>query len=237
MAHLNESREPAVRMRVNGEQAAEVNARADVAVVTASDAREAIERDLVPGLLERYPGLRIDPGRGVRDQGDSVRTLALLLPVVLIAIYVLMAGFLRSYWKPLVAAAGFPLSFAGAVLLHWLLGWDFDWMSIFGVIAVFGVAVNDSLVLLDRYNTIRRENAMMPAIAAASAATRFRFRAVFLTSLTTILGLSPLLYERGEDLMFIVPFVVSMVGGLVLTGVFTLFVLPALVMVIDGARE
>ncbi|MXZ25203.1 MAG: efflux RND transporter permease subunit [Caldilineaceae bacterium SB0665_bin_21] len=237
VAHLDESREPAVRMRVNGEQAAEVNARADVAVVTASDARAAIERDLVPELLERYPGLRIEPGRGVRDNEDSVRTLTLLLPVVLIAMYVLMAGFLRSYWKPLVAAAGFPLSLAGAVLLHWILGWDFDWMSIFGVIAVCGVAVNDSLVLLDRYNTIRRENEMVPAIAAASAATRHRFRAVFLTSLTTILGLSPLLYERGEDLIFIVPFVVSMVGGLVLTGMFTLFILPALVMVIDGARE
>ena len=100
-----------------------------------------------------------------------------------------------------MAAAGFPLSLAGAVLLHWILGWDFDWMSIFGVIAVCGVAVNDSLVLLDRYNTIRRENEMVPAVAAASAATRHRFRAVFLTSLTTILGLSPLLYERGEDLI------------------------------------
>ena len=156
---------------------------------------------------------------------------------MLIAMYVLMAAFLRSYWKPLVAAAGFPLAFAGSVLLHWLLGWDFGWMSVFGMLAVFGVVVNDALVLLDRYNRIREENPMVPAIAAAAAATRHRFRAVFLTSLTTILGLSPLLYERGDELVFVVPFVVSMVGGLILTSVFILFVLPALVMVIDGARE
>ncbi len=237
VANLSESLELASRVRVNGEQAAEVNARADVAIVNPREARGAIESGIVPDLLERYPGLRIEPGGGVRDQGNNVRTLSLLLPVVLIAIYVLMAAFLRSYWKPLVAAAGFPISLAGAILLHWLLGWDFDWMSGLGVIAVFGVVVNDALVLLDRYNIIRRENPMLPAIAAASAATRHRFRAVFLTSVTTMVGLSPLLFERGEDLVFIVPFIVSMLGGLALSGVFILFVLPALVMVIDGAAE
>ena len=237
VANLGESREPTELLRINGERAAEVNARADTAVVAPQDARGRIEGELAPALRARYPGLRIEPGSGVRDLGINLRTLVLMLPVVLIAMYVLMAAFLRSYWKPLVAAAGFPLAFAGAVLLHWLLGWNFDWMSLFGVIAVFGVVVNDALVLLDRYNHIRNETPIVPAIAAAAAATRHRFRAVFLTSLTTILGLSPLLYERGDDLLFIVPFVVSMVGGLVLTGLFTLFVLPALVMAIDGARE
>ena len=110
-------------------------------------------------------------------------------------------------------------------------------MSLFGMIAVFGVVVNDALVLLDRYNTIRVEHPMVPAIAAASAATRDRFRAVFLTSATTILGLSPLLYERSDDLMFLVPFVVSMIGGVVLSGVFILFVLPTLVMIAEGRKE
>ncbi len=110
-------------------------------------------------------------------------------------------------------------------------------MSMFGVIAVAGVVVNDALVLLDRYNTIRLENAVMPAIAAASAAARHRFRAVFLTSATTILGLSPLLYERSDDLIFLVPFVVSMVGGRVLSGAFILFILPTLVMIAENAQE
>ena len=235
VANLSESREPATRTRVNGVQAAKVNGHAAAAVV--EEVRTQIEGELAPALLERYPGLSIELEAEVRQEQTMLRTLVVLLPVVLIAMYVLMAAFLRSYWKPLVAVTGLPISFAGAVLLHWLLGWDFDWMSLLGVIAIFGVAVNDALVLLDRYNHIRNETPIVPAIAAAAAATRHRFRAVFLTSLTTILGLSPLLYERGDDLLFIVPFVVSMVGGLVLTGVFTLFVLPALVMVIDGARE
>ena len=102
-------------------------------------------------------------------------------------------------------------------------------MSLFGMIAGFGVVVNDALVLLDRYNTIRQQYPMMPAIAAASAATRDRFRAVFLTSATTLVGLSPLVYEHSDDLIFLVPFVVSMIGGAVLSGVFILFILPTLV--------
>ncbi len=237
VAHVHESREPAIRTRINGTRAVLVTAFADTAVVTPNQARRTIDEDFLPALWEQYPDLRIERAAEVRDEQAMFRTLALLMPIVLIAMYALMAAFLRSYWKPLVAVAGFPISFSGAVLAHWILGWDFDVMSLFGVIAVFGVVVNDALVLLDRYNTIRRENPMLPAIAAAAAATRHRFRAIFLTSLTTVAGLSPLLYERRDDLLFIVPFIVSMLGGLILSGLFILFILPTLVMVVEGSQE
>ena len=237
VANLSESREQAALTRIDGNQAATVEARTDAAVVTPMQARRQVEREILPELLDRYPGLTVHPEGGVREERAMLETLGLLVPVVLIAMYALMAAFLRSYWKPLVAVAGFPLAFTGTVLAHWVLGWDLTAMSLLGLIAVFGVIVNDALVLLDRYNTIRRENEMLPAIAAAAAAARHRFRAVFLTSATTILGLSPLLYERGDDLIFVVPFVVSMVGGLVLSGVFILFLLPTLVMVAEGGSE
>ncbi|MCY4029954.1 MAG: efflux RND transporter permease subunit, partial [Acidobacteria bacterium] len=237
VADLKETRDQATLVRIDGNRAATVQARADVTTITPIQARRRVQEGVVPELLARYPGLSIDPEAGVRDERAMLETLGVLVPVVLIAIYALMAAFLRSYWKPLVAVAGFPIAFAGAVLAHWVLGWDLTALSILGLIAVFGVVVNDALVLLDRYNAIRRENRMLPAIAAASAAAHHRFRAVFLTSATTILGLSPLLYERGDDLMFLVPFVVSMVGGLVLSGAFILFILPTLVMLSEGARE
>ena len=237
VANLTENRQQATLMRIDGNRAATVEARADAAVITPIQARRTVEREIVPALLAQYPGLTIEPEGGVRNERGMLETLGLLVPVVLIAMYALMAAFLRSYWKPLVAVAGFPVSFAGAILAHWALGWDLSAMSILGLIAVFGVVVNDALVLLDRYNVIRRENDMLPAIAAAAAAARHRFRAVFLTSATTILGLSPLLYERSDDLIFLVPFVVSMVGGLVLSGAFILFILPTLVMMAEGARE
>ena len=237
VARLTEKRGLATLTRIDAKQAALVNAQADTAVVTPIQARRQIEAGIIPELLDKYPGLRVEPHGSARNSTAMLKTLGLLVPLVLLAMYALMAAFLRSYWKPLVAVVGIPIAFAGAVLGHWMLGWDFTAMSLFGVIGVAGVIVNDAVVLLDRYNTIRRENDQIPAIAAVSAATRHRFRAVLLTSLTTVLGLSPLLYERSDELMFLVPFVVSMLGGLVLSGLFILFILPTLVMIAEGRHE
>ena len=237
LAEFTETRGPARLVRIDGARAALVGARADPARVTPLAAEERVKREIVPDLMAKYPGLALEPHGGARDARDMLRTLAVLVPLALVAIYMLMAGFLRSYWKPLVAVAGIPMAFAGAVIGHWILGWTFTAMSLFGVIGVAGVVVNDTLVLLDRYNRIRREQPEFPAIAAAAAATRHRFRAVLLTSVTTVVGLAPLLYERSDALIALVPLVVSMLGGLVLASVFTLFVLPALVMLVEGRRE
>ena len=237
VAQLTEQRELAKMTRIDGKQTARVTGHADLAVVTPGQARQEIAEQVIPDLVAKYPGLRIDVDGAARDERTMIETLGTLIPIVLLAMYALMAGFLRSYWKPLVAVAGLPMAFAGAVFSHWVLGWDFTAMSIFGVIAVGGVIVNDALVLLDRYNILRREDEMLPAIAAASAAARHRFRAVLLTSLTTVFGLSPLLYERSDELVFLVPFVVSMLGGLVFSTVFVLFLLPTLVMMVEGRQE
>lgn len=236
-AFITEQREPATLTRIDGRQAVLVNAHADLIDVTPIQARRTISEDFLPGLLAKYPGLVISPDAGARDERTMLATLAVLVPIVLLVMYGLMASFLRSYWKPLVVVFGVPVAFAGAVFGHWILGWHLTAISIFGMIGVSGVIMNDALVLLDRYNTIRRENEALPAIAAAAAAARDRFRAVFLTSLTTVLGLSPLLYERSDELLFLVPFVVSMLGGLIAATFFTLFVLPALVMLVEGFRE
>lgn len=236
-ARLTEKRELAKLTRIDGKQTALLNARADAAVITPLQARRVINTHFIPGLLAKYPGLKIEVDGGARDEKALLKTLGVLVPIVLLAMYALMAAFLRSYWKPVIAVAGIPIAFSGAVFSHWVLGWDFTVMSLFGVIAVGGVIMNDALVLLDRYNTIRREHSAIPAIAVASAATRHRFRAVFLTSLTTVLGLSPLLYERSDQLIFLVPFVVSMLGGLIFSGLFVLFLLPTLVMIAEGRHE
>lgn len=236
-ARVSEQQDPATITRIDGRRAAFVNAHADLAIVTPIQARRQIKEEFLPGLVARFPGLVISPNAGARDEREMFRTLAILVPIVLLLIYGLIASFLRSYWKPFVIVIGVPVAFAGSVFGHWILGWHLTAVSIFGIIGVSGVIVNDAVVLLDRYNKIRRENEMLPAIAAISAAARDRFRAVFLTSLTTVLGLSPLLYERSDDLLFIVPFAVSMLGGLVASTAFTLFVLPAIFMIVEGRRE
>ena len=237
VARIVEKRELSTLTRIDGKQAALVNAHVDFSKMTAIQARRAVAESFLPGLLAKYPGLSVARDAGARDEKVLLETLGVLVPIVLLLMYGLMAAFLRSYWKPLVAVIGVPVAFAGGIFGHWVLGWDLTAISLFGMIGVAGVIVNDALVLLDRYNVIRSENDAIPAIAAASAATRDRFRAVFLTSLTTVLGLSPLLYERSDELLFLVPFVVSMLGGLVAAGAFTLFVLPALVMFVEGRQE
>ncbi|MCY3545999.1 MAG: efflux RND transporter permease subunit [Gemmatimonadetes bacterium] len=237
VADLSERRELATLVSIDGQQTALVSAEADPALLTPLQARRQINESVVPELLERYRNLRIEPHGSARTEGNLLGTLAVLVPLLLIAMYVLIAAFLRSYWKPVIAVVGIPIAFSGAVVSHWILGWDFSAMSLFGVIGVAGVIVNDALVLMDRYNVLRRESSMLPAIAAASAATRHRFRAVFLTSLTTILALAPLLYVRSEELMILVPFVVSMLGGLVFSGFFILYLLPSLVMIAEARAE
>ena len=237
VAEITERREYATLSRIDGRPVARVNLQVDTATITPIRARRHLEEQFLPGLRERYPGIEIEPDGFARSERDLLATMALLVPISLIAMYGLIAGFLRSYWKPLVAVMGIPVSFAGGVLGHWLLGWDFTVMSLFGTIAVAGVIVNDALVLLDRYNTMRREESALPAIAVVAAATRHRFRAVLLTSVTTILGLSPMLYERSDEWIIFVPLIVSLLGGLVFAGVFTLFILPTLVMIVEGRRE
>ena len=237
IATISESRELSTLNRINGENAAFVQGYADVATVAPIRLMRKISNTYIPQLLETYPGLQVEVEGGVRSEFNTLKVLGFLVPLVLLAMYALMAAFLRSYWKPLIVVFGVPIALAGSIFSHWILGWDFTTMSIFGVIGVSGVIVNDALVLLDRYNTLRKENTDMPAIAVASAAMHHRFRAVFITSLTTILGLSPLLYERSEALLSMVPFVVSMLGGLVFAGLFTLFILPTLVMLIEGRSE
>ena len=237
VARVTERRELATLTRIDGRRAGLVNGRADVGEITPIQARRIIAEGFLPGLMAKYPGLSISLDAGAREERTTLETMMALIPIVLLVMYGLMAALLRSYWKPVVAVVGIPVAFAGAVFGHWILDWNITIASIFGIVGVAGVIVNDALVLLDRYNTLRRDKEAIPAIAAASAAARDRFRAVFLTSLTTVLGLSPLLYERSDELVFLVPFVVSMLGGLVAAGAFTLLMLPALVMFVEGRRE
>ena len=237
VARITEVQELAELSRLDGKPVIFVEARADPVTITPNRARRLVEQEIIGGLQKQYPGIRIERDGSGRDEYRTLQILSTLAPLALLAIYAAMAGFLRSYWKPLIAAAGMPAAFVGAVLIHWILGWQFTFMSIFGILAVSGVVVNDGLVLLDRYNTIRKNQPALPAIAAAAKTTRQRFRAVFLTSLTTILGLSPLLYERSDSLQFMIPFAASMLGGLITAGLFVLFVLPAMIMVAEGHKE
>ena len=154
-ARVVETQELETLMRIDGVRAAEVGSFVDSAVTTARELRAHVEESLLPDLQARYPGLGLRWARaGVVDDADSIGPLAYTLPVALLVIYMIIAVQFRSYAQPLVVLTAMPLAAAGAVLAHLVLGYDMNLTSVFGVVAVLGVVINDTLLLMDRYNSL-----------------------------------------------------------------------------------
>ena len=124
----------------------------------------------------------------------------------------------------------------GAFVGHLLLGYDLSFISIFGIVALSGVVINGSLVLVDRYNRQLRETGLTPVDAVVLASQR-RFRAIFLTTATTALGLTPMLFETSIQAQFLVPMAVSLATGIVFASVVILFLVPALLMILEDVRR
>ena len=237
VARIVETRDYSTMTRIDGVRAATVNGRVDRQLSSTSAIMSDIEDDVIPRLVNKYPGLRIVRQGGAAEQSEINRMLQFTVPLALLLMYYLMAVQLRSYWQPALVLAGLPFAVGGGLLAHMILGYNLSPSSLFGMVAVGGVVVNDTLVLMDRYNRIRAESGAPPAIAAVSAAARQRFRAIFLTTLTTIVGLLPLIYGKAEVALNLLPMVVSMAGGLIAGSAALLFFVPALVLLVDGARD
>jgi multidrug efflux pump subunit AcrB len=142
---------------------------------------------------------------------------------------------LRSYTQPLVILAAVPFGMIGVVVGHALLGFDLTIMSLFGAVALSGVVVNDSLVLLDAVNRGIREG--KDVLDAVFEAGELRFRAVVLTSITTVAGLLPILAESSSQAQAVKPMAVALCFGLLFATVLTLLVVPALFLLLNDARR
>ena len=237
-ARVVETRDLERRMRIDGIRAAEVGGFVDRAVTTPRELRSHVEGSVLPDLQARYPGLGLAWARaGVGDDEQSLASLAYTLPVALLMMYLIIAVQFRSYVQPLVVLTAMPLAAAGAVVAHLVLGYDMNLMSVFGVIAVLGVVINDTLLLMDRCNSLRARSDL-PAIAAIGGAVRERFRPILLTTMTTVGGLLPVLYLKSEATVTnYVPMVVSIIGGLAGGSLGILFVVPAILLLGEGVRE
>ena len=236
VAEVVESEAPQVISRYNGLLATQVMARVDSRIETPGQVSARLEQEVLPGLEERYPGLSYARAGQFRVIDDFASVLMVLAPVALLLIYGLVAVLLKSYLQPLLVLASMPFGVAGAIMGHALLGLDISTNSIFGMVAVCGVVVNDAVVLLDRYNKINAEG-NLPAVAVAAAAVRHRFRAIFLTTASTLVGLAPMLYLTDAVGLALVALVVSLMAGLLVASAMLLFVVPALLLVIENARE
>ena len=236
VAELRETETQANRLRIDGRGAAIVTADLDMAADRSGDVAERSRAELLPRLQARHPGLEIRSHGASRDTERLADSLLFSAPIAVLFIYGLIASFLRSFIQPLLVLAGIPIAFVGAVAGHWVLGYELTVTSIFGLIAVSGVVVNDTILLMYRYNAIRRARPDIPEIAAISAATQQRARAILLTSFTTVMGMLPLLFSDAEAIQFLIPLVVSLTFGLIFAGIGLLFLLPSVLMIVELAK-
>lgn len=234
VARVTESRSYSAINRVDGLRIVSVSAQVDEALITPSEANAAVSGQLVPALKEQFPGLQIRQAGQGREQSEDLGTLGRLMLVALLTIFALMASQLKSYTQPLIILAGVPFGAAGALIGHYLLGYNLSFISIFGIVALSGVVVNDALVLVDRYNKLVEEG--WENEQAIIEASRRRFRAIFLTTATTALGLTPMLFETSTQAQFLIPMAVSLATGIVFASVIILFLIPALVMIREDMR-
>lgn len=235
VASVEESRAYSSIRRVDGRRVVTVSADVDEALSTPNIANEAIIQTVMPDLAERYPGLRWVRAGATREQNEDLAAIGSAFIVVLLIIFAMIATQLRSYLQPLAILVSIPLGVAGAILGHLVLGFSLSFISIFGIVALAGVAVNASVVLVDLYNK-HRTDGKAPVEAAAAAAAR-RFRPIVLTTLTTALGLTPLLFETSPQAQFLIPMAVSLGFGIVISGFMVLFVTPAVAVITEDLRQ
>ncbi|MFC7336899.1 efflux RND transporter permease subunit [Haloferula chungangensis] len=197
-----------------------------------------IMRDFSPNVLgkvsDEFPGVRYIQEGEQKDQANSMREMGIGFVGALIGMYVLIAIPLRSYWQPLIIMVVIPFSLIGAVGGHVLMGMNLSIMSMCGLVALAGVVVNDSLVLVDFVNRHREGNSIW--MAARDAGAR-RFRAIILTSLTTFAGLMPMLLETDIQARFLIPMAVSLGFGILFATVITLFLVPCIYLILEDVRK
>ncbi|MCP4044045.1 MAG: efflux RND transporter permease subunit, partial [Gammaproteobacteria bacterium] len=192
-------------------------------------------KEFLAVTTQHYPGVRYSFEGELREQRESFGSLFYGILFVLFSIYVLLAVPLRSYAQPLVIILVIPFSVVGAIIGHIMLDMNLNLLSIMGMLALAGVVVNDSLVLVDWIN--RRRSEGMPVAAAVRAAGVARFRPILLTSLTTFFGLFPLLLERSTQAQFLIPMAVSLGFGILYATLLSLLLVPVGYMALEDIKE
>ncbi|TQF70429.1 efflux RND transporter permease subunit [Pseudoalteromonas luteoviolacea] len=186
-------------------------------------------------LVLQYPGVTHSLEGEAKEQRDSFGSLGWALLFVFFIIYALLAIPFKSYIQPLIVMSVIPFGLIGSVIGHWIMSMELTIMSLLGMLALIGVVVNDSLVLVDYINKQKaRGKEVMDAVLSAGAA---RFRPVMLTSITTFFGLMPLLFEQETQAQFLIPMAVSLGFGIVFATFITLLLVPVNYLIVDKAQS
>jgi multidrug efflux pump subunit AcrB len=212
--------------RYDSKRVVGVEASMDKRITTTDEVTARLEEEFFPSMLAKYPGISISQSGEIEQRKKSMGSLLKGFAFSIIFIYILIAIPLKSYAKPLIIMSVIPFGIIGALLGHYLMNIPVSILSIFGILALSGVVVNDSLVLVCRVGDLREEGETL--LDACRKAGADRFRAILLTSLTTFLGLAPLLLETEVQAQFLKPMATSLAFGILFATLITLVLLPAL---------
>jgi len=231
VAEVESGRTYSVINRVDRKRTITVISDIDETIGNASVIVAELKAGFLPTLGQRYPGITYDFEGQEKRTSESLDSIKSGYMLAMMGIFLLLASQFRSYIQPLIIMMAIPFGLIGAILGHLVMGIEFTMVSIFGIVALSGIVVNDSLILIDFINRAMRGG--MDVELAVIESGRARFRPVLLTSVTTIAGLFPLLLERSFQAQFLIPMAVSICFGLLAATVLTLLYVPALYLIVQ----
>jgi multidrug efflux pump subunit AcrB len=221
--------------RRNGRRTVTVTANVEPIDETAQ-VKTTLEEDILPQLMKDYPGLSYRWEGRQADLSEGMQSLLMGFVFAMLGIYAMLAMPFKSYFQPIIVMVAIPFGIIGAVIGHMLMGYSLSMMSFMGIVALSGVVVNDSLILIDYANQMRRESDVSAFEAIHQAGIR-RFRPIMLTTLTTFGGLAPMIFETSRQARFMIPMAISLGYGILFSTMVTLVLVPCLYMMLNDAAK
>ena len=231
VARFTRGQAPTSIRHVDGERVVNVTAELAPGVPSPRPVLESLEGEVLPELRESFPDLVTEIVGQQQQQAESFASLGRSFLFILFVIFALLAIPFRSYAQPLIVMSAIPFGFVGAVLGHLVMDTRLSLMSIFGIVALAGVVVNNSLVLIDATNGFRESG--LSAWESIVAGARRRLRPILLTSLTTFFGLAPMIFETSTQAQFLIPMAISLGFGILFSFFIGLLLVPALYLILE----
>ena len=231
VARIETARDWGQITRINGLRTATVTADVDTRTANAAAIVGDLKNKAFPELKDRYPDIGITVEGQTANSQETGQSIARGLLIGLLGIFLILSFQFRSYIEPVIVMLAIPVAFMGAIWGHILMGYNLSMPSLIGAASLAGIVVNNAILLV-QFIRIHRESGL-DALSAASQASRDRFRAIFITSSTTIAGLLPLLTETSTQAMAVIPLVISVVFGLLISTVLILIALPAFYIILN----
>ncbi len=234
-AYVEESRGYSVINRFERKRVINVTATVDDKVANAEEILTDLKTNILQELTADYPGLTYNLEGEAKERRESMGSMMSGFMLAIFCMYALLAIPFKSYSQPLLIMTAIPFGIVGAVLGHLIMGFNLSMLSLFGIVALSGVVVNDSLLLIDRINKGRRKGEDMHT--AVTAAGLRRFRPIMLTSLTTFFGLAPMILETSVQAQFLIPMAISLGFGIMFATGITLLLIPTIYFVLEDIRN